>query len=334
MVEIDDFPEAIDGIESINDASPKVSIILATYNPDYRINDAIESVVDQTYGNIELVVIDSSPGDNLEELSNLDWVTYEQHPPDGVSPAWNRGTDAAEGDLIGFLADDDYYGKDKIEKQIPPIQDGCDIVYSDRYAVHDDGGIYHFPSLEINDKGTHYIDCFKMGGGIPHLSVLGRKECFEKESFDEGLTVKEDVHLWVRMFKKFVPCRVPEALVYRRHRSNSLSESVDPNTAFECELYIIEDLVSQFPELQQYQHERRLRALFDHSVRLLKNNRSSAARGTAKKVMSNCSSFYFISQQHIFLYSVVVYILSFLPVRGQKLFNILSYLRRWWLDFK
>lgn len=234
---------------------PLVSIILATYEPEEYIYESLESVANQTYDNIELVIVDSSGENFLKELSDTyTWIEYVRQDPIGVSAAWNRGVDIATGDVISFLADDDYYASEKLEVQVNALQDGADIVYSDEYVIDDNANITRLSALPVDDPATHYIDFFCVGHGIPHLTVAGWRDCFVRMRFSEELPAREDPHLWVRLFREYDPRYIPQALAYKRRRDDSLTS--DPNEMFSYELKEVNDLVSRFEELEPYRETR------------------------------------------------------------------------------
>lgn len=267
-----DFPSAFQSGDG-----PLVSVVLATYDPESTIEDSLRSVISQTYDNIELVVVDSSGERWLADLgARLDWMTYVYQEPVGVAAAWNRGVDEATGDIVAFLADDDYYAPEKLGRQVEAIEDGADVVYTDEYVINPDGSITELPSLPVEDTENHYIDFFRVGHGVPHLTVAGRVECFREEQFLEDLDAREDPHLWVRLFRKYEPAHIPEPLAYKRRRDDSLTSN--PDMMYENEQSEIEDLVGRFPELEQYRGERERMTKYRYGKQLFHAGQTRRAR--------------------------------------------------------
>lgn len=256
---------------------PLVSVVLATYDPGSTIEDSLRSVISQTYDNIELVIVDSSGESWLADLgTRLDWVTYVYQEPVGVAAAWNRGIEEATGDIVAFLADDDYYVPEKVKRQVEAIEDGADVVYTDEYVINPNGSETELPSLPVEDTENHYIDFFRVGHGVPHLTVAGRIECFRDERFHEDLNAREDPHLWVRLFRKYEPAHIPEPLAYKRRRDDSLTS--DPDMMYENELTEIEDLVRRFPELERYRKERERMTKYRYGKQLIHAGQTRRAR--------------------------------------------------------
>ena len=96
-------------------SSMKVSIITATYNSANTIIDTLRSLENQTYKNIEYIIIDGASKDNTIDVINANStrVTSMISEPDkGIYDALNKGIDAATGDIVGFLHSDDLFSSD------------------------------------------------------------------------------------------------------------------------------------------------------------------------------------------------------------------------------
>jgi glycosyltransferase involved in cell wall biosynthesis len=260
------------------DADERVSIVLPTYKPDSEyIGQSIQSVATQTYEHIELVIVDSTGLDWLRELGkDYSWITYLYQEPAGLPTAWNAGIDAATGKFIGFLSDDDYYAEEKIETQVAYLDRGYDVVYADEYVLDEDGSVTYLSALPIEDPERHYVEYFKTGHGVPHLTVLGRTDCFRAEPFDERLEVREDPHLWVRLFEQYEVAKIDQALAYKRRREDSATG--DPEMLYENELLEIELLCDEFPELDDYRFEREQMADYRYGKHLLRTGRTAKSR--------------------------------------------------------
>lgn len=118
-----------------------VSVVIPTYKRDVEIlSNAVNSVINQTYKNVEIVIVDDSPDTYpkrhkvKEYVESLDFekVIFIQNEKNlGGSLARNRGIDASTGEYITFLDDDDEYTLDKIEKQLSfMIENDCDMTFS------------------------------------------------------------------------------------------------------------------------------------------------------------------------------------------------------------
>jgi glycosyltransferase involved in cell wall biosynthesis len=271
-IDPDAFPERLTGV-----TGPLVSIVLPTYEPEDTIAESITSVVDQTYASIQLVVVDGSDEAALQRLGDrCPWVSYVAQTGAGVANAKNEGIEAADGEFVAFLDDDDYYLPEKTETQVERLEDGCDVVYSDEYIITQDGDRLTVEALPVTDRETHYRTYFRSGQGVPQLTVMARRACFDDHLFDESLDAREDPHLWVRLFRAYRPCHLPEPLAYKRRRDGSLTS--DPELMLESELAEIDDLVDRFVELRPYADSRRAWAKYRYCRSLVDAGRDADAR--------------------------------------------------------
>lgn len=137
------------------DVLPKVTVIIPTYKRSVDfLSRAVKSVMDQTYSNIEIIVIDDSPSDyegrdqikKYMRCINDDRVRYFQNETNmGGSLARNRGIGLASGKYISFLDDDDEYMPEKIEKQVKyMIYTNVDLSFSDMIMYSSSGNVVDF----------------------------------------------------------------------------------------------------------------------------------------------------------------------------------------------
>ena len=103
-----------------NKANPLVSVIIPTYNREWSLNRAIDSVLAQDYKNFELIVVDDGSTDATPELLSTygDAIVMIRQENSGVSAARNRGVKEAAGELISFLDSDDYWLPKKLTTQV------------------------------------------------------------------------------------------------------------------------------------------------------------------------------------------------------------------------
>ncbi|MFC7132392.1 MULTISPECIES: glycosyltransferase [Salinibaculum] len=307
-----DFPQ-----KKQTGTGPLVSVVLATYEPDLDlVGQSLQSVANQTYDNVELVIIDSSGEEWLRTLArDHDWVEYQFQEPSGLPAAWNAGIEAASGKYVGFLADDDYYAPEKLEQQVERLKEGVDIVYTDEYVIDEDGSVTYLSSLPVENQECHYIDFFRVGHGIPHLTVVGRTTCFEDVPFDEDLEVREDPHLWVRLFRRCSVARINDALAYKRRRDDSTTSN--PDMMYENERREIDLLCQEFPQLREYRTERERMAKYRYGKQLFHAGRFGEARRVLLDVVQQDPSDY---------RAIATLGASLLPAKNKAAFQLLE---RW-----
>jgi glycosyltransferase involved in cell wall biosynthesis len=207
-------------IPGVNLDNPMISIVMPVYNAcrsdKKHFIKALESVANQTYKNIELIIVDDGSTDDsrivcesfLSTRPDLR-IQYLTKANGGQSSARNFGIKACNSEYIGFIDQDDEWYKNKLEKVVPWLVDkNIDVLYTDADIIDNDGNIIHekihqslfvgwpHPKKVIED--ILFKDVFVM----PGLMTI-KKETLEKVGgFDENLSGYEDDDLFLRMFEK------------------------------------------------------------------------------------------------------------------------------------
>lgn len=134
---------------------PKVSVIVPVYNVEKYIKKCIDSILNQTFKDFELILIDDGSPDNCgkicDEYAGKDLRVKVIHKENGgLSDARNFGIDASQGEIIGFVDSDDYIDKDMYAQMITYLEENnCDVVCCDKYIVRDDKKKFR-PSYQEN----------------------------------------------------------------------------------------------------------------------------------------------------------------------------------------
>lgn len=205
---------------------PRVSIIIPTYNRVWLLREAIDSVLNQTFKDIEVIVVDDAGAEDVQSViagynnSNLRYIRNERNL--GLAGTRNQGIVAASGDYIGFLDDDDLFELTKIEKQVALLdqQPAVDIVYCGYYYLYEDGK--HLYENVMLPHGNILKDLLLSSPILVHAPLI-RRACLDRWGvFDASMRVCGDWDLWLRY--AIQGCRyacIQEALcAYRQHRGN------------------------------------------------------------------------------------------------------------------
>lgn len=223
--------------------NPKVSVIIPVYNGEKYIAYAIESVLCQTYKNIEIIVVDDDSKDktaevvrNYQETYNQtdkqEGLTYIYQTNQGTAAARNKGIVNSTGEYIALLDYDDIWEPEKIELQVKYM-----IEHQEVGMVHSDAGFIDKNGNLIDDmkrpKGfTVYGRCFKelfIQNKIRTSTAVIRSSCLDKIGlFDENIRHCEDLDLWLRLAREFSIGYVDQILChYRLHDSNMTHNKVE-----------------------------------------------------------------------------------------------------------
>ncbi len=181
---------------------PLVSVVIPTYNRAYILGKAIESVLSQTFKDLELIVVDDGSTDETESLvKKYPSVIYIKHSQRrGVAAARNTGIKYAKGRYIAFLDSDDAFVKKKLEKQVDFFEKNPD------YYLVQTEEVWFKGKKRLNPKKHHK----KAEGWFFHRAIklcvvsmstiLIKKEVFQRLGlFDENFPVCEDYEFWLRV---------------------------------------------------------------------------------------------------------------------------------------
>lgn len=223
----------------MTDSQPLVSVIALCYNHERFVKEAIESVLSQTYSNIELIVVDDASNDNshnvIEQLSKeytqIKYIPLERNI--GSCAAFNTGYKASKGDFIIDFATDDILLPTRIERGVLALQKGGDDVgvnFSNAHIVDESDSVLNEfyetnsegKALQPPPEGDIYSMLIKRYFICPP-TLFSKREVFDYlGGYDEKLTY-EDFDFLVRSSRKYKYCYTDEVLVHRRILPNSMS---------------------------------------------------------------------------------------------------------------
>ncbi len=206
---------------------PEVSVIIPVYNKARYVGRAIKSVLSQTFGDYEIIIVDDGSTDK-----SLDVVKgYAAHPKvqvvrqenKGCPAALNKGIALAKGRYICWLSADDLWHENKLEMQIKVFKDDKNIglVYTDAEYIDENGNIIHSHVKSAEDQMPLPLRVM----GINGSSVMVKRECMEKIGlFNEELKCSNDTDYWYRLGKRFRMKRLSIPLIQSRQKGERLSD--------------------------------------------------------------------------------------------------------------
>lgn len=216
------------------DSEPLVSVIIPTYNRPTYLREAVASVREQDYEPIELIVVDDcseTPAD--ETLTEVDTesladVTCLRHPTNrGVNAARNTGIDAASGEYLAFLDDDDRWHEQKLRRQVEAFEQAGEdvgVVYTGLEGVRNDETVLEIPP-EVEEL-TKALLCHNVVGTMSVVMV--RTELADEVRLDERFPSWADLEWYVRLSTTTDFERIPEPLVTYEFTSHGrLSDDVE-----------------------------------------------------------------------------------------------------------
>lgn len=185
----------------------KVSIITATYNSAHTLGDTMKSVLNQTYPDIEYIIVDGASKDGTQDVirqyephfnGRMKWISEKDG---GIYDAMNKGLQIATGDVVGILNSDDYFTSDDVvERMVAAFDDSLDAVYGDIHFIHDgqpDQCVRYYSSKRFRPVWLRF-------GFMPaHPSFYCRRGIYEKAGlYKTDYAIGSDYEMMVRLFMK------------------------------------------------------------------------------------------------------------------------------------
>ena len=214
--------------------NPTVSVVIPTYNRAPLIGRSIKSVLNQTYQDFEIIIVDDASTDDTKEVVtafNDERIRYIRHDKNkGEAAARNTGIKAARAELIASQDSDDEWLPEKLAKQIQLLKNTSPkvgVAYTGFWKIENNEKTY-IPFSWVNQKeGDIHKELLK-GNFIGSPATLIKKECFKKAGmFDEKLFHLVDWEMWLRISKHYHFKCVDEPLVVAHYDSDNVSDNPD-----------------------------------------------------------------------------------------------------------
>lgn len=212
-----------------------ISIIMPSYNHEEYISKAIESVLNQTFIDFEIIIIDDASKDGSKEIirdykirdSRIRAIFHDENR--GIARTLNEGVEESVGKYIAFIASDDIWFSDKLERQVMLLNENDNFVVWSEGLIIDNYGI----PLGKTFSEMHHASDKKKSGDIFNILLEGNYICCQSAilkrgnlkgiRFDENLKYLNDYKFMLDLAKNYRFFFIPEPLVmYRIHGKNSI----------------------------------------------------------------------------------------------------------------
>ena len=196
----------------------KISVILPTYNREASLGRAIESVLNQTYRNFELIVIDDGSTDDTSRIirKHKKRIRYYSQLHSGVSSARNLGLEKSEGTWVAFLDSDDYWLPQKLARQMECLAKNPQwlVMQTDEKWIRR-GVVVNPMKKHRKYSGWIFPQCLPLCIVSPSAVIVHQKVFNDVGVFDASLPVCEDYDLWLRIALKYEIGLLPEKLIVK-----------------------------------------------------------------------------------------------------------------------
>lgn len=211
---------------------PLISVLMPAYNSELYIAEAIESILNQSYQNIELIIFDDGSSDNTRQViqsfddPRIVKVLSDQNY--GVVRARNEMIDRASGQYIALMDADDIADRTRLEKQLRSLEAGeCDLCGSAQWVLDEASGKVKKSKDKFTDADLRSL--LSVYCGLCNSAMMGKAEIFKRFKYDTTILTSEDYYLWVVMAAggyRFLNLK-ERLITYRRYPAQTSSVHLD-----------------------------------------------------------------------------------------------------------
>lgn len=234
-------------------SQPLVSAIITTKNRSDLLPRAIDSVLNQTFGNIELIVIDDGSMDETQDViveyqEKHSIISIRNEESVGACRARNQGIEKASGEYISGLDDDDEWHLERISILLYNYDDSFACITSnDRMITSNRSIVWH-------KKKIITFDDLLYSNQVGNQVLVKRNRILKIGGFDETLDAAQDYDLWIRLCEKFGPIKIVQKPLQNIYQEPSVHRISNPKTQLEGYLSVYKKHRSKMNRDQRKYH--------------------------------------------------------------------------------
>jgi glycosyltransferase involved in cell wall biosynthesis len=228
----------------------KVTVVIPTYNRAHLLRGCIQSVLAQSFPDLEVVVIDDGSTDNTSQVVSTFPVRYYRQENEGAPAARNKGLSLAGGEYVIFLDSDDILLVDAVAKGVAVLDEHPEVgfSYGKCYIIDEKGRTLGMIKSRLKSscirQGKEEIADLIFGNDIPPAAVMARRRCLEEvggfaPAFHFG---SQDFELWVRLAKRYAVAYIAEPLAKFRVHEHNMTSSRTPGEMEQTRSLILESI--------------------------------------------------------------------------------------------
>lgn len=312
-------------LEQFQSSRPLVSVIIPCYNGEKFIGDTIKNVLNQTYKNWELIIVDDCSTDSSCEIvehylnNKIRLIKNTYHK--GIAKTMNKGIKVATGDFIAFLDQDDAWHPKKLDLQLQKFENGdnnlglvgCGMVFIENNEWRS--------IFRINDEKLDQMSILTkifLTGNSASIMML-KRDCFKKVGqFKENLIGWGDFELAFRVAKFYKVGYVNRLLVKKRIHSEAANVKLHKRILKEAE-QVFPIICDYHPFLKSYLPLRKARITLSEAIEALRAKQYKKARQLCSKAICH--------DPQLQIMSKLIYLLSYLNDTGLVIYRLLTSMR-------
>lgn len=214
--------------------SPKVSVLIPTYNYAYCLDETIESVLAQSFADFEIIVIDDCSKDDtdkvMEKYAADKRISYYKNPVNlGLVGNWNKCLSYAKGEYIKFLCADDKFRSDLLEKFVHVMEEypNVSLVVCNKCMFGKSSVRVELPLKHLHTGREIIYHTLNTKGWLGEPTcVMFRRSNLDLGAFKTGLTWLPDWEMWIRQLTAGDCYIIPEPVAYVRNHAQQLTKKV------------------------------------------------------------------------------------------------------------
>jgi alpha-1,3-rhamnosyltransferase len=239
---------------------PLVSVIVPCYNHEKYVKETIESILNQTYKNIELIVIDDGSKDNsvkiIQELADNHQFTFIHRKNKGLNSTLNELINLSKGELIAPLASDDYWDSLKIEEQVKVMLENknVELCFTEHFDINMESNVVGEGKYRILKKEKQSFKETIYNPDFPPASLMYRKVTIEKVNFRyiDNIDIIDDLYSWLYIlsyggYAYVIPIKL---VYYRTHATNTHSDHLKIAKGHIKTLELFKDKISNWEDVE------------------------------------------------------------------------------------
>jgi len=243
-------------------AAPKVTAIIPCYNAEKFIRDSIQSVLDQSFQDFELLVLNDGSKDSSEKLIRAfadPRVQLLSKPNSGVADTRNQGISRARGEYVAFLDADDLYLSENLAQKVRFLDENPEhgLVHSEVYFLEQDGSLRPRGLRNCQGSVLKPLLEFRTMVNSPSSAVIRRELLERVGGFDIRLSTSADRDLWIRLAAVTKFGFLGDPLVKYRLHPGQMHHNID---AMEADLKVIYEKAREQKLFESPGHYQRCRA--------------------------------------------------------------------------